>query len=162
MRTFAVAAAVFLAAASLAACDSSVDTVDGQAAPVTATTTAAATTAATTAAATTTTPATATSSSAKPPAAKSPCPVTAAVLDKALKNDAAWTDRVPSDTHLTEVTCTGGWATGMSIVKDVDPAGILFKYNTATGAWKPVNMGSGGYCDGFTSVAVATKLGNGC
>jgi hypothetical protein len=163
MRALAATAALFAAAASLAACSSSIDKVGGEAAPVTAT----ATTPAITAPATTAPAATATGASpSKAPTSadtkKGACPVSNATLYAALKADKQMWERVADPTGLQDATCADGYATAMSIAGNVDPAGILFKYDTAKSAWKPLNLGSGGYCEGYVSASLAARLGNGC
>lgn len=165
MRAITVTAAALLATATLAACSDRVDTVSGQAAPVTA---APATSApapnhtATTHAATTPPPAGSAKTTTGAPAPKKACPVTAATLYRALKADKSMWDRTATPTGLEKATCAEGYATAITIVKNVDPAGVLFKYDPATAAWKPLNLGSGGYCEGYVKQSLAQRLGNGC
>ncbi|XVV09308.1 hypothetical protein ACQP2X_31245 [Actinoplanes sp. CA-131856] len=177
-----VAIAAF-AVTALAACDSP-EHVDGVAAPVTTTSPAAAAanstvpasaapTSSPTATATTTKPtatadaeptATAKTSSTAPPRDANPCPVSAAVLYKALRADKDMSARTTPTVALKNETCYQGYATAITIVegKNVQPAGVLFKYDTEARTWRPLNLGSGGYCEGYTSAAISKRLGNGC
>jgi hypothetical protein len=164
MRAITVTAAALLATAALAACSDRVDTVSGEAAPVTAAPAGSAAPAPTVTTPAATTPPAAGSAKTTTGAAapKKACPVTAATLYRALKADKSMWDRTATPTGLEKATCAEGYATAITIVKNVDPAGVLFKYDPATAAWKPLNLGSGGYCEGYVKQSLAQRLGNGC
>lgn len=171
MRTSALfLTSAVLITAALTACAKQVDVVDGAAAPAIDPTSAAAPAATPTSAAapatklTSRTPDTAKSSTptdAGVTKTSGACPASAATLYKALRNDDDMYERTANPTGLKNPTCTGSYATATTVVQgDIDPAGVLFKYQNGT--WRPINLGSGGYCDGYTSAAVAERLGNGC
>ncbi|MFF5076770.1 hypothetical protein ACFY36_06945 [Actinoplanes sp. NPDC000266] len=170
--TITLAVAVF-AVIGLAACDGP-EHVNGVAAPVTTTSAAAAAatstvptstapTSAPTVTATTAKP-TATAKTSAPPRDANPCPVSAAVLYKALRADKDMSARTRPTVALKDETCYQGYATAITIVegKNVQPAGLLFEYDTEARTWRPLNLGSGGYCEGYTSAAISKRLGNGC
>ncbi|SNY48813.1 hypothetical protein [Paractinoplanes atraurantiacus] len=178
MRAFTAILALAATSLALAACDSP-EHVDGVAAPVTTTSpaatasTSAVPTSSPTATATTVKPtatvdaeptATAKASATAPPRDTNPCPVSAAVLYKALRADKDMSARTKPTVALKDETCYQGYATAITIVegKNVQPAGVLFEYDTEARTWRPLNLGSGGYCEGYTSAAVSKRLGNGC
>ncbi|MEV4351346.1 hypothetical protein AB0J83_43375 [Actinoplanes sp. NPDC049596] len=180
MRAITATVALALAGLTLAACDTP-EHVSTAAAPVATASpvapsiseTTAPPASGTTASPTSESPTSASSTAASPPVATAtrgstgpraadPCPVTAKVLYRALRADKNMSERTAPATGLQSATCYQGFATAKTIVENVDPAGVLFKYDPDTRVWRPINLGSGGYCEGYTSAVIAQRLGNGC
>ncbi|XVU22119.1 hypothetical protein ACQPZJ_33275 [Actinoplanes sp. CA-054009] len=170
MRALTATLALAATGLALAACTNP-EHVSGAAAPVTTATAAAAATPSATAS----TAAPATTDSSEPaatvapastttasPRVTDPCPVTSAVLYKALKADKDMFGRTAKASGLKSPTCYQGYATAKTIVENLDSSGVLFRYDTETRAWRPLNLGSGGYCEGYAPAAIAKHLGNGC
>jgi hypothetical protein len=103
---------------------------------------------------------------AKPPAAASTnaaCTVSTDTLTSALK---ASSDQrfsaIATYALLTEPECYQGFASARAEPKQAGQASrVLFGYDTATKAWRPLNVGSAGYCEGFAPDAVAVHF-TGC
>ncbi|WP_327004780.1 hypothetical protein OHA72_58785 [Dactylosporangium sp. NBC_01737] len=85
--------------------------------------------------------------------------MTAAGLLAALKaaGDGAYR-RYGSPATLDRVACYQGYATGWTPPGEGPGGGILFHYETATGTWRPPNVGSGGFCEGYAAREIADHL----
>lgn len=92
------------------------------------------------------------------------CPPDLNLLYERLKATPAIKDVLPESlSGLEEPKCHQGWAMARTVVKNADPAFVLFKLDTGTGRWNPVAAGTDAICDGFqVPPAVSEKLGVGC
>jgi hypothetical protein len=92
-------------------------------------------------------------------AAAQACPVSGATLLAALKEGS--TDiyrRSGSPATLTDVACYHNYATGWTPIGASQSTGIVFGYDAAAGRWRPLNLGSGGFCEGYVARDIAEHL----
>ena len=91
--------------------------------------------------------------------AASACPVSEEALFAALKADVAFYQRAGKPTALYHVTCYDNYATvGAEIDGRKLQGAIFFGYDPATMTWRPLNMGSAGYCKGYVSPEIASHF----
>ncbi|MGA8112824.1 MAG: hypothetical protein WCA46_04080 [Actinocatenispora sp.] len=94
-------------------------------------------------------------------AASDPCPVDAATLLAALKESDIY-GRSGDPDDLKDVECYRGYAVAGAVRRDNDPEyqapGILFGYSEPDSAWRALNLGSLGYCDGYVPADVAAHF----
>ena len=113
-------------------------------------------------------PSTTASAPAKTAASPTPvadgCPPDVNLMFEWLKSTPAIMNSLPSGvTGLEEPKCYQGWSTSRVVVKNADPALILFKLEPSTGKWIPVAAGTDGVCDTQQVPAdIKAKLGPGC
>jgi hypothetical protein len=112
--------------------------------------------------ATTTAPAASAKPSATPTA--DACPPDVNLMFEWLKSTKVIMDQLPSGvTGLEEPKCYQNWSMSRIVVKNADPALILFKLEPTTGKWIPVAAGTDNICDAQQVPAdVQAKLGPGC
>ncbi|HTJ36579.1 MAG TPA: hypothetical protein VL738_25445 [Dactylosporangium sp.] len=99
--------------------------------------------------------------SAKSSAAGGGCPVTVATLEKAFKANPKVAAAIVLGKGLKDVSCYEGWATAVAQPTNLEPATVLFKYDSAKKAWAAVSGGTDGVCRDTVPEDVATHL-KGC
>jgi hypothetical protein len=87
------------------------------------------------------------------------CPVSADTLLTALKRSSIKV-RVPAS--LIDIVCYQNYANAWTPLEEFSRAGIVFRYDVGTGTWSALNIGSGGYCEGYVPREIAAHLGAGC
>jgi hypothetical protein len=81
----------------------------------------------------------------------------------ALKKDSDLSSRsVGADGVLDQVDCYKGFATAKVFVKGEPRDGrVLFGYDESTGTWRPLNIGSANFCEGYVPSDIAKHF-EGC
>jgi hypothetical protein len=68
-------------------------------------------------------------------------------------------DRAGRPAHLRGAACYGGFAVAGTVPDGKSqPSRLVFAFDAATNTWRPLNVGSGGICDGFVPDAAAKHL----
>jgi hypothetical protein len=103
-------------------------------------------------------------SSQVPPPPADACPPDVNLMYEWLKTTPAIMDKLPKETTgLMEPKCSQGWSMAQIVVKNADPAYVLFKLDPGTGKWIPVAAGTDSVCDTFGVPAeTQAKLGPSC
>lgn len=92
-------------------------------------------------------------------AAGDACPASTDTLLAALRKDTDFNARAGKPTKLQDVACYDRYATTGASSGSTEMQGrILFGYDVDTKTWRPLNLGSGGYCEGHTSHEIASQL----
>ncbi|MFD0581827.1 hypothetical protein [Dactylosporangium darangshiense] len=89
------------------------------------------------------------------------CPATVATLEKAFKANPKVAAAIVLGKGLKDVSCYEGWATAVAQPTNLEPATVLFKYDSAKKAWAAVSGGTDGVCRDTVPEDVATHL-KGC
>lgn len=89
-----------------------------------------------------------------------PCPVDAATLYKALRSgDQSYYIRAASPAALATPVCVEGFAVAETVpAPERQAALILFVFDRAAAAWRPINLGNADLCDSQVPSDVAAQL----
>jgi hypothetical protein len=91
------------------------------------------------------------------------CPVTVETLLSALrKSDTDVFDRAARPDGLRNPVCYRGYAAAGTVPDGKSqPSRIVFGLDAGTATWRPLNVGSADYCDGYVPSDIAAHL-DGC
>ncbi|MEV6931693.1 hypothetical protein AB0M46_45380 [Dactylosporangium sp. NPDC051485] len=91
--------------------------------------------------------------------AADPCPVSAAALLSALHDSPDFYQRAAKPAALQDVACASGYAiAGTAYDGQHQTTQIVFNFDPTGARWRPLNLGSADFCEGFVPNDIAPKL----